>query len=208
METFSALLAICAENSPVPGEFPTQRPVTRSFDVYFDLRPNKRLSKQSWGWWFETQSRPLWRHRNGLGGKQLLHISVTNQFCDSYMSINPSGGCENRNLLRAKTVRKTVGCNNFNDRFDCMAETLYTRTKRCYHLNRPSSQLNHISKRGRWCHQTFSKIIYRCFLGTWVIVWWKYQTVQISGKYSWRICVQSRDWVRFETKSLLWFRVQ
>ena len=33
METFSALLAICAENSPVPGEFPTQRPVTRSFDV-------------------------------------------------------------------------------------------------------------------------------------------------------------------------------
>ena len=47
METFSALLAICAGNSPVPGEFPTQRPVTRSFDVYFDLRPNKRLSKQS-----------------------------------------------------------------------------------------------------------------------------------------------------------------
>ena len=64
METFSALLAICAGNSPVPVEFPTQRPVTRSFDVYFDLRPNKRLSKQSWGWWFETQSRPLWRHRN------------------------------------------------------------------------------------------------------------------------------------------------
>ena len=30
-----------------PGEFPTQRPVTRSFDVYFDLRLNKRLSKQS-----------------------------------------------------------------------------------------------------------------------------------------------------------------
>ena len=59
METFSALLAICAGNSPVPGEFPTQRTVTRSFDVYFDLRPNKRLSKQSWGWWFETPSLPL-----------------------------------------------------------------------------------------------------------------------------------------------------
>ena len=64
METFSALLAICAENSPVPGEFSTQRPVTRSFHVYFDLRPNKGLSKQLWGWWFETQSCPLWRHRN------------------------------------------------------------------------------------------------------------------------------------------------
>ena len=64
METFSALLAICAGNSPVTGEFPTQRPVTRSFDVYFDLRPNERLSKQSWGWWFETLSRSLWRHFN------------------------------------------------------------------------------------------------------------------------------------------------
>ena len=64
MEAFSALLAICAGNSPVPGEFPTQRPVTRSFDVFFDLRPNKRLSKQWRGWWFETQSCSLWRHCN------------------------------------------------------------------------------------------------------------------------------------------------
>ena len=64
METMSALLAICAGNSPVPGEFPAQRPVTRSFDVFFDLRLNKRLSKQSWGWWFETLSCPLWRHSN------------------------------------------------------------------------------------------------------------------------------------------------
>ena len=42
---------------------PTQRPVTWSFDVFFDLRLNKRLSKQSLGWLFET---PLWRHCNGL----------------------------------------------------------------------------------------------------------------------------------------------
>ena len=47
METFSALLALCAGNSPVAGEFPSQRPVTRSFGVFFDLRLNKRLSKQS-----------------------------------------------------------------------------------------------------------------------------------------------------------------
>ena len=64
METFFALLAICAGNPPVPGEFPAQRPVTRSFDASFDLRLNKRLSKQSWGWWFEALSRPLRRHRN------------------------------------------------------------------------------------------------------------------------------------------------
>ena len=64
METFSALLAICAGNPPVPGEFPAQRLVTRSFDVFFDLRLNKRLSKQSWGWWFATPPCPLWRHSN------------------------------------------------------------------------------------------------------------------------------------------------
>ena len=64
IETFSASLAICAGNSPVTGEFPEQRPVTRSFDVFFYLHPNKRLSKQSWGWWFETPSCPLWRHCN------------------------------------------------------------------------------------------------------------------------------------------------
>ena len=64
METFSALLAICAWNSPVAGEFTAQRPVTRTFDVFFDLHLNKRLSKQWQGWWFETLSRPLWRHCN------------------------------------------------------------------------------------------------------------------------------------------------
>ena len=64
METFSALLALCAGNSPVTGEFPKQRPMTRSFDVFFDLRLNKRLSKHSWGWWFETPSCPIWRHCN------------------------------------------------------------------------------------------------------------------------------------------------
>ena len=64
METFSASLAICAGNSPVPGEFPTQRPVTQSFDVFFDLRLNKRLSKQWWGWWFQMLSHPFWCHCN------------------------------------------------------------------------------------------------------------------------------------------------
>ena len=68
METFSALLAICVENSPVSGEFPAQRPVTRSFDVFFDLRLNKRLSKHPWGWWIETPSGPLWRHSNENAG--------------------------------------------------------------------------------------------------------------------------------------------
>ena len=55
---------LCAGNSRATGEFPAQRSVTRRFEVFFDLRLNKRFSKQSWGWWFETHSRPLWRHCN------------------------------------------------------------------------------------------------------------------------------------------------
>ena len=66
METFSALLALCAGNSPVTGEFPSQKAVTRSFDVFFDLRLNKWLSKQSIRHWFETPWRSLWRHGNDL----------------------------------------------------------------------------------------------------------------------------------------------
>ena len=67
METFSALLALCEGNLLVTGEFPLglQRPVTQSFDVFFDLRLNTRLSKQSWGWWFETPPHSLWRHCYG-----------------------------------------------------------------------------------------------------------------------------------------------
>ena len=64
METFSALLAFNAGNSPVTGEFPSQRPETRNFDVFYDLLLNKRLSKQPWGWWYETPSCSLWRHCN------------------------------------------------------------------------------------------------------------------------------------------------
>ena len=66
METFSALLANCAGNSPVNSPHKGQ---WRGALVFFYLRLNKRLSKQSWGWWLETLSRPLWRHRNE-------HISV------------------------------------------------------------------------------------------------------------------------------------
>ena len=64
METFPALRALCAGNWSVTGEFPSQRPGTRSSDVFFHLRLNKRLSKQSKRGWFETLSRSLWRHCN------------------------------------------------------------------------------------------------------------------------------------------------
>ena len=61
METFSALLALCAGNSPVTGEFPSQRPLKQNFDVFVDLRLNKQLSKPSRRRWFETPLHSLWR---------------------------------------------------------------------------------------------------------------------------------------------------
>ena len=81
METFSAILALSAGNSPVTGEFPAQRPVTQSFDVFFDLRLNKRLSKQSWGKWFETLPRLLWRHCNVMD-KEVSDHHRTERHCE------------------------------------------------------------------------------------------------------------------------------
>ena len=50
METFSALLALCEGNPPVTGGFPSQKPVTRIFDVFFDLRLNKRPNGWANNW--------------------------------------------------------------------------------------------------------------------------------------------------------------
>ena len=77
IEPFFVLLAFCAGNLPVTGEFSAQRPVTRSFDVFYDLRLNKWLSKQSWGSWFEAPSRSLWRHFNDEHGDYDIWSSST-----------------------------------------------------------------------------------------------------------------------------------
>ena len=64
METFSTLLALCEGDPMVTSGFHSLKPVLRSYDVFFDLRLNKWLSKQSRWWWFETPSCSLWRHCN------------------------------------------------------------------------------------------------------------------------------------------------
>ena len=64
METFSTLLAFCVGNSPVTGKFPSQRPMTQSFDAFFDMHLNKHLSKQSICQWFVMPSCSLWHHCN------------------------------------------------------------------------------------------------------------------------------------------------
>ena len=83
-----------------PGEFPAQRPVTRSFDVFFDLRLNKRLSKQPWGWWFETPAWSLWRHRNGSNNAQWISMNeMAARFSGGYaarFSVKVTGNWEFR----------------------------------------------------------------------------------------------------------------
>ena len=91
METFSALLALCAGNSPVTGEFPTQRPVTRSFDALFDLRLISWLSKQSWGWWFETPSRSFWRHSTGCHVIIVIELELKGMLCMKNQYLCPLG---------------------------------------------------------------------------------------------------------------------
>ena len=97
METFSALLAIGVGNSPVTGEFPPQRPEIRSFDVFVDLRPNKRLSKQWWGWWFEMPSCPLW-----------CHCSVWWLCAAQALSHELNWGGKNRGYYHHKKMNRTI----------------------------------------------------------------------------------------------------
>ena len=111
METFSALLAFCVGNSTVPGEFPTRRPVTRNFDVFFDLRLSKPLSKQWWGWWFEMLSCPLWRHRNGC-----IYFHVTVAFAavhiQSILYYDIYGLWQKRHNSSALAVELRLSCAN------------------------------------------------------------------------------------------------
>ena len=87
-----------------PGEFPAQRPVTRSFDVFFDLRLNKRLSKQQWGWWFETPSLSLWRQCNDVWN-----------FWNNLFTLYHSSSCYSKYFrisLFHKLINKKVRCDD------------------------------------------------------------------------------------------------
>ena len=103
MDTYSALLAICAGNSPATGEFPSQRPVTQSFDVSLICALNKRLSKQSWGWWFETPSRSLWRHCNA---NCRCHYSFVDD--SHYISISSHNGLAHKMPFTTGGLTKSI----------------------------------------------------------------------------------------------------
>ena len=99
MEAFSALLALCEGNPPVPGRFPSQRPVTRRFDVFFDLRLNKRLSKQSRRRWFKTPSRSLWRHCNDGIGTFVWRIRTISLYIHIYILLSGVPDLWDRNKI-------------------------------------------------------------------------------------------------------------
>ena len=85
---------ICRVTGHLCGELtghrwiPLQRPVTRSFDVIFDLRLNKRFSLQSWGWWFEALPRPIWRQCN----VKMMEMGWCNK--------KPTNNKTNRNVIK------------------------------------------------------------------------------------------------------------
>ena len=90
MEAFFALLAFYAGKSPVTGEFPSQRPVTLSFDVFFDLRMDKRLCKQLRCQWFESQLRSLWRQYYGNIEGHTAHTIVSWPNSEQWIIIHTS----------------------------------------------------------------------------------------------------------------------
>ena len=76
---FRVTSPLCGEFTG-PGEFALQRPATRSFDVFFDLRLNKRLSEQPWGWWFETLLWSLWRQCNAKNSQEPVYSVWSKDF--------------------------------------------------------------------------------------------------------------------------------
>ena len=150
METVSALPAICAENSPVPGEFPAQRPVTRSFDVFFDLRLNKRLSKQPWGWWLDSLSCPLWRHRNALGKFPRNQLCIT-LYIKCYVCIHSESRCVH-NLILNGVCAPIAYCDN----------TMCSWVQPSNRIPLPTSSIlcQHMASRDAHAYVAFTWIIY------------------------------------------------
>ena len=88
METFSMLVALCEGNPPVTGGFSSQRPLTHSFDVFFDLRLNKWSSTQSRCQWFETPLHSLWHHCNNANF-DIHHVNIWACFYGIILYLKP-----------------------------------------------------------------------------------------------------------------------
>ena len=136
METFSALLALCAGNSPDAGEFPAQRPVTRSFDVFFYLRLSKRLvNNREAGDAIGpilTLSGPFWRHCND----QMTFSVIFNIFLTTFVE----------NLLITLHILRTK---EIIDKYDKMCYTYVNMTVRDAQIYRRKD--NALKTSHCWC---------------------------------------------------------
>ena len=84
-----------AVNSPHKGQW------RGALMFFFDLHLNKRLSKQSWGWWFETLSGPLWRHCNVAPGRCSCNIAfAVSNVHQRYISRHFMWNCSHVNAIR------------------------------------------------------------------------------------------------------------
>ena len=188
----------------IPGEFPTQRLVTRSFDVYFGLRLNKWLSKQSWDWRFETPSRPLWRHRNDK------HV------WDMWLSIRRKMLCLNDRQLAWKSKQKHFQFSNL----DSVSRTIL-QTRQCF--RQISTMQQFATKSGHMCTHVhnyvhsyvpnwFTKLFFMVQAADVVIVlrrliwkctmsWWRHQNIfrvtgPLCGEFTghrWIPCTNASD---------------
>ena len=127
MEAFSTLLVLCAGNSPVTGDFPSQSPVMWSFGVFFDLSQNKRLSKQSKRRWSETLSRSFCHHCNAeqlnVGfcswcSSQWIHVFFYSTVQCHYNAVNflPNSHC--KETPHSSAVRASYRVYFFSSNFD------------------------------------------------------------------------------------------
>ena len=124
MELFSAPLALCERNPSVTGGFLSKRPVRRSFE--FSLHLNKRLSKQSGRWWFETPSHSLWCYCYGS-----VNIGFDNGLAPNrrqatfYISDNPGrsvvfASFRHRDSLKTNPDKHTIQSINKNKRLNTL----------------------------------------------------------------------------------------
>ena len=182
MEAFSALLAICAVNSPVTGEFTAQMPVTRSFDIFFDLRLNKRLSKQSWGLLFETPLGSLWRHSDGF---KCVYCKITCGSSDVMQQGEPSHWHYN-DVIMSAIASQINGVPIFAQLFVQVQIKANIKVPRHWPLWRESTG-------DRWITIT------KCQKRENVSIWWRHHVTIFSGTNSYpdpsSTCDRPRIWV-------------
>ena len=114
METFSALLALCAGNLSVTGEFPSRRPVVRSFDFFMYAWIN--------GWVNNREAINLRRHRAHYDVTVMYSNYEMGQFMSKY--VNPDMACCRHSRGRCNKIAEY-----FSDKYLIATMTSNRKTK-------------------------------------------------------------------------------